>query len=655
MPNKLSTFWQELKRRKVVRVITVYAAASFVILELLSIIIEPLRLPEWTLQFAIVFLCIGFIVTIIIAWIYDITPEGGIIKTEPVYNVKKEDKPVSSKGWKIASYSSFVVIAALIIFHLLSRNNRLEESVILDKSIAVLPFTSLSDDPEKQYLADGVMEDILLQLAKIEELRVMSSTSVQQYRNSDKTATEICQELDVSYLLEGRFQKIGDQAKLIVQLIQPGIEGHAWAKDYNREWKDVFAVQSEVAQSVAKELQAVITPEEKQLIEKIPTTDFNAYDYYLRGKEVLSKSFRGDYDDSLPLERAKYFFHKALEFDTTYARAYSGLALANAVQWYNDSVLFYANKALSFDDQLAEAYVAKGIYYTRSGEAEIAIRALDRATELNPNDWLAYYVKMTIYWITDELVNSYENAYKAAALNRGSELPELFRMMSRLNRRFGFPEKAKYYLQKAFELDGDSSRYYGRLGDIEGFVSGNFETALELFKKAYSLDTANALAQRHLGTCNMFLDQYQEALYYLEKYHNLSGTTGILHQKIYRLGYVYWKLGYKEKAEEIFTSIINDYKRRKELGQPVLDQTYLAVASVYAFRGEKNKAYEYLRLYNQSMRYVYSYNIHIIKINPLLNNIRDEPEFKQIVTDLEARYNSYHEEVRQWLEENDML
>jgi hypothetical protein len=114
MPNKLSKFWQELKRRKVTRTITVYAAAAFVILELVSIIVEPLRLPEWTLPFIIVLLCVGFIIAIILSWIYDVHPEGGIVKTEPAHNVKAEPVPLSSKSWKIASYISFVVILALI-------------------------------------------------------------------------------------------------------------------------------------------------------------------------------------------------------------------------------------------------------------------------------------------------------------------------------------------------------------------------------------------------------------------------------------------------------------------------------------------------------------------------------------------------------------
>ncbi|TFH20710.1 MAG: hypothetical protein E4H10_16320, partial [Bacteroidia bacterium] len=334
-PNKLSQFWQELKRRKVTRVITVYAAAAFVILQLIEILAPSLRLPEWTMNFILVLLIVGFIIAVILSWIYDVHSEGGIVKTEPAQKVKEEDIHPSSSGWKIASYISFVVIVGLIVLNIIPRTGSSKEKAILDKSkavlpfldksIAVLPFTSLSDDPEKQYLADGVMDAILLHLSKIEDLRVMSRTSVEKYRETDKTATEICQELGVAYILEGSFQKYGDNARLIVQLIEPGKESHVWADDYDRDWKDIFFVQSEVAKIIASELHAVITAEEKQLIEKIPTTSLTALDFYQQGREEHNHYWL-DNNNRKALERAEDLYYKALDYDSTFALAYIGLA-----------------------------------------------------------------------------------------------------------------------------------------------------------------------------------------------------------------------------------------------------------------------------------------------------------------------------------------
>ncbi len=164
----------------------------------------------------------------------------------------------------------------------------------LDKSIAVLPFKSLSDDPEKQYLEDGMIDAILLHLSKIEDLRVMSRTSVEQYRKADKTSSVISRELGVAYLMEGSFQKYGDNVRLIVQLIKTGKKGHEWANQYDRKWNDIFSVQSEVAQTIAREFHSVITPDEKELIEKVPTTNLTAYDLF-----IMANEYRRDYEKTL--------------------------------------------------------------------------------------------------------------------------------------------------------------------------------------------------------------------------------------------------------------------------------------------------------------------------------------------------------------------
>jgi TolB-like protein len=323
--NKISQFWLELKRRKVVRVITVYAAVAFVILQLVEILAPSLRLPDWTMNFILVVLIVGFIIAIILSWIYDITPKG-IEKTKPVLEISEKvpKNPSRLNAWKIATVISAVVIIGLIIFNILGRMEKVGDIVIPDKSIAVLPFKSMSDDPEKQYLADGVIDAILLHLSKIEDIRVMDRTSVEQYRGADKTSATICQELDVTYLLEGSFQKYGDQARLIVQLIHPGLKDHIWAQEFDREWKNIFKVQSEVAQTIAREIQAVITPEEKQLIEKIPTSNQTAWDFYQQGKDELWKFWLNN--DDKALRRAENYYQKSLGFDSTFAQVYIGFA-----------------------------------------------------------------------------------------------------------------------------------------------------------------------------------------------------------------------------------------------------------------------------------------------------------------------------------------
>ncbi len=661
-PNKIKQFWQELKRRKVSRVITVYAAAAFVILELVDIIADPLKLPEWFLTAVIVFLCIGFIVAVILSWIYDVHPEGGIVKTEPAHKVKAEDVAQSSNSWKIASYISFIVIVVLIVLNVIPRANNKKE--ILDKSIAVLPFTSLSDDPEKQYLADGTMDAILLHLSKIEDLRVMARTSVEQYRETDKTATMICQELDVAYLLEGSFQKYGEEARLIVQLIEPGKEGHIWANEYNRNWKDIFSVQSEVAQAIAGELRAVITPEEKQLIEKAPTSNLTAYDFYQQGLEEFWKYFSGR-DNKEALKRSEDLYHLALEYDSTYAQAYAGLTWLYVIKHsteanylsenYLDSVLILSDIALSYDNQLAEAYNAKGYYYSAKGLTIQALEEFNKAIKLNPNEYLAYSLKGSLYKHID-FVKSIYNKQKAVSFNRGPGMAGALRSLGRSYLEAGFTERTNCYLREALRLDGDSTEYYYGLMAVE-LTLGNYEKAIGFGEEGFALDSNDTRILNDLGRSYQYLGQHEESLIYFKKLiDRLKTTGGITNTRMHLIGYAYWQNGFKEEAEYYFNEQINYCNKSIELGR--LDAKLLYsnydLASVYAFRGEKDKAYENLRIFNQRQR-MSMWVVGLMKDDPLFESFREEPEFQQIVRDVEAKYQAEHERVKKWLEENDML
>jgi len=671
-PNNPLNFWQELKRRKVIRVIVIYTAAALAILEAVDIIFPRMGFPDWTITFVIFLLVIGFVITVILSWIYDVTPEG-IEKTKPVHEIteKVTEKPLTVNAWKIATYISVVVIIGLIIFNIFGRRGKVEDLVILDKSIAVLPFRSLSEDPEKQYLADGAMDAILLHLSKIKDLRVMARTSVEQYRETDKTATAICQELDVAFLLEGSFQKYGDQARLIVQLIEPGKEGHIWAKEYDRNWTDIFSVQSEVAQSIARELQAVITPVEKQLIEKVPTTNLTAYDFYQRGSEGLWKFFL--MRNREVLDRATDLFNKALEYDSTFAQVYTGLAFTKLMKSFPniigafltsdtyvegdflDTVVILSDIALSYDDQLAEAYTLKGYYYTIKGLKEKAIKELNNAIKFNPNDWIAYLVTGILYCDYD-LVKGLENLHLAVSINRGSELPELLRYTGIVYINAGFTEKGNLYIQEALKLDDDSIAYYRVLSFAET-SRGDYEKAIEFIEKIYTEDIKDPNILWALGYNYMFNGQFEEALrYYAIFYETLKSIDQLSVNNMHRIAYVYWQKGFREEAEYYFNEQIKYSNRDNELGQLMsqLLYTYYDLAGTYSFRGEKKKAYENLRIFNQrqiELRWM----VTLIKNDPLFDSIRGEPEFQQIIKDVEAKYQTEHERVRQWLEENDML
>jgi TolB-like protein len=290
-PNSVERFWQELKRRKVVHVITVYAAIAFVILQLVDMVAEPLRLPVSTKALVIVLLCIGFVISVFVSWVYDITPSG-VKKTKPVSASKHIDQTTTpaSGGWKIATYLSGTIIIVLVAFNFIGKRNLNADISKLEKSIAVLPFRNDSPNDSTTYFLDGVMEEILSNLQKISDFsRVLSRNSVEQYRNNtSKSTPEIAKALGVNYIVEGSGQKYSNKFVLRVQLITGKNERHLWAKSYDREIQqttDIISVQSEIAQSIAGELKTTVTPEEKQLIEKTPTANLTAYDFYQRGSE----------------------------------------------------------------------------------------------------------------------------------------------------------------------------------------------------------------------------------------------------------------------------------------------------------------------------------------------------------------------------------
>ena len=586
-------------------------------------------------------------------------------------SLKATRKHAVSRRYIFASLA-IILVVVLIVLNIIPRRNRAIETEIPDKSIAVLPFKSLSVDPEMQYRADGVMLTIQLHLSSIEDLDVLSSLSVEQYRTTDKTATEICQELDVGYLLTGSFSKYGDHARLNVQLIQSGKEDCIWTHEYNSEWKDIFIVESEVAQSIAGELRAVISPEEKELIENIPTTNLTALDFYLRGREeyqkYLTENRREEYEKYLTeninreaLEKVEYFYNEALNYDPTFAQAYLGLANVYLMKHYwkeffsesfMDSAVILADKALSYDEKLSEAYLIRGRYYREAGNAEKATLEYNKGIQYNPNDWRLYNDKAHLYR-HGEQVKVLDNAYKAAGLHRGSELVDILLIIGMSYGNTGFYEQAKDVAEEVLRLKGDSLEYCKIQGFIEK-IHENYSKAGEFYLKGNSIDSTLNL---ELAIIYMALGQYKESLKYYKKARDQWGDQGsfVLYQ-YQRIAYAYSINGYEKEANYYFEMAIENCNNEIQLGRYRSEQyfTYYDLASIYAFLGEKEKAYKNLRIFSQR-QIIHNWYVWLVKNDVLFESIRDEPEFQQIVKDMETKYQAEHERVRQWLEENDML
>jgi serine/threonine-protein kinase len=390
-PENPMSFWQEIKRRKVIGVIPVYAAAAFALLELVDIIADPLGLPEGTIKLVLILLLMGLVITIIFSWVYDITPEG-VKKTKPSGEIDEKAKPAESNKWKIATYVSIVIIIALIVLNISKSGKRAEIISKSEKTIAVLPFHNLSKDSTQIYFCDGIREEILNHLHKASPFTVRSRTSSDHYRDTEKTSSVIGEELNVNYLVEGSVGFEENQLKIWIQLIDAKNDEHIWSEDYIRERKQVFSIQSEIARKIAEELRVILSPDEIEKMESRPTENLQAYQAYLRGRYYIGQPHFSLQNWNLALQN----FQQAVEIDTGFALAYAELARSHARLYYlrhdlSESRLMKsrqaAEKALELGPDQPRVHLALGYYYLYAyRDQKSALKHLEIAEKDLPND-----------------------------------------------------------------------------------------------------------------------------------------------------------------------------------------------------------------------------------------------------------------------------
>jgi TolB-like protein/Tfp pilus assembly protein PilF len=547
--------------------------------------------------------------------------------------------------------SAVVFIAAVAaIFKITAHSRKMNSLSNLEKSIAILPFRNDSPNDTNTYFINGLMENVLNNLQMVKDLRVISRTSVEQYRNSTKSIPQIAKEQDVNYIVEGSGQKYGNSFTVNVQLIRAVKEDQLWAKSYEQEIKgisDIIGVQNKIARSIVMELKATITPEEKQLLEKIHTKSLNAYDLYQKGREDLMK-FWVDNDDWTALKSARDLFRNALVYDSTFADAYASQALVylNINIWkdmgsanYLDSVLIMADRALSYDDQLSEAYFAKGTYYTAKGLKNNALEEYDKAIKLNPNDWTAYYGKAMLY--DDDPVQYLDNLQKALLINQSGVIsPTILRNIGGKLEITGFKDRALHYYKKAFEMDGDSAFYLSCLGGAES-DQGNYNKSVSYFKRAYNNRPNYTQVIERLGEDHLRLGQYKESLKYFKEYISLIPDFNPM------VAYAYWQNGLKKEAENYFKEHL-EFCNNALKSNPHSAWAYYDLACIYAFRGDKEGALRNLKLYSQNISCELWMLSHI-KTDPFFKDIKNEPEYIQIVREMESSYQAVHDRVGDWV------
>jgi len=318
-------FFAELKRRNVYKVAIAYAVVAWLLMQVASQIFPFFEIPNWAVRLVVLLLVIGFPVAVILAWAFELTPEG-LKRTEFADELPK--KSARSRGWIYV-----VVIAGAISVSLFclgrytasfgALSQRTESS---EKSIAVLPFENLSDDKANAYFATGIQDEIMTRLSKIANLKVISRTSTQQYQSKPGNLSQIAKELGVAHVLEGSVQKLGEQVRVNVQLIRADHDSQVWAETYDRKLTDIFGVESDVAKSIVQSLQGKLSGHEEQAFGVKPTDNAEAYDAYLRGLAAEDETIRSVY----PIQKAISFYKRAVHLDPGFALAWARLSRAHS-------------------------------------------------------------------------------------------------------------------------------------------------------------------------------------------------------------------------------------------------------------------------------------------------------------------------------------
>ena len=656
--SSIAKFWQELKRRKVMKVIIVYASMTFIVLQLLSILIEPLFLPDWVMTLVIVLLAIGFPIAIVFSWIFDITPTG--LEVTQSLNQNGNPQNGSLNRRKSFLYAALIgvllVVVAMLAYPKVFKSDEASLNPDLEKSIAVLPFKNDSDDLANVYIVNGLMESVLNNLQKIEDMRVISRTSVEKFRKNTKTISEIAKELNVSYFVEGSGQKIGDEILLNIQLIEASTDKHLWAQQYKRKATDIFDLQQEVAKNIAEKIEVIITPEEAEQINKKPTDNLEAYDYFLKAQDLFFLGNREGLEAAIPL------FKRAIEYDKEFSRAYANIAISyyyldifQAEKRNTTLINDYADKALLYDSKSAPSLIAKALYHMNSSEYPEALPYFEKALEYNPNS--AEVIRFLSEFYTSYMPDTekyLEYALKGVRLDIASndsiQSSYIFLHLSNAFIQSGFVEEAEKYINKSLAYNPDNiySDYvkaYILFAKNEDLAQTRDMLVATLEKDTTRLDVLQEVAKMYY-----YERDYQNAYYYYKKFTDIkeSQQLDIYPSEDAKIAVVFEKAGSKAESERYFNSFLNYANSDKSIYKN------LSLAMYHAYKGDTEKGLEQMKLFTQQDNYVY-WALLFLKIDPLADPIKDNSEFQQLLEKIETKFWKDHKRIKRSLEEKGLL
>jgi len=538
------SFFAELKRRNVYKVAIAYAVVAWLLMQIATQVFPFLEIPNWAIRLVIMLIVIGFPIALVIAWAFELTPDG-LKRTE--FADELPTKSARSRAWVYV-----VVIAGAIsvsLFFLGRYTNSKQSAELPAKSIAVLPFDNQNRDPNTDYLSDGIPESIINSLSQLPQLRVMARSTVFQYKGKEVDPRKVGHDLGVRAVLMGRLIQQGDNLTIRTELVNVADGTEIWGQQYNRKLADVFAVQEEIAKEISEKLSLKLSGAERQQLAKRPTENLKAFQYYMQGRSVIHRRTRED------MLTAIRYYEKAIREDPNYALAYAGLAEA----YGNLGVYGYiapiegrrkeeetARQALTLDENLAEAHVVLGHAYSTFAPSNFLLgdRELRHAVELGPSLALAHF-------------------YLGFSLTRQGRLDESL---------VEFLEARELDPLSSINARGVAAAYY---------LKRDYVRALDLLRQASELGPAFTTTWE----IGIYIQNklFNEALAELEKAKGARKNDSIL---IYDTGMIYAAQGKRAEALQVI-------KELEEISGANLSQA-LWIAKIYAALNEKEMAFSWL-------------------------------------------------------------
>jgi TolB-like protein/Tfp pilus assembly protein PilF len=575
----------ELKRRNVYRAAVAYAVVAWLLIQVATQVFPFFEIPNWGVRLIVLFIVVGFPIALVLAWAFELTPEG-IKRTEVAEELPK--KSARSRAWiYVVVIAGAISVGLFFVGRYTAPNKQGGLAEVVTKSIAVLPFENLSHDPDNAYFADGIQEEILTRLSKIADLKVISRTSTQRFKSTPDNLVQIAKQLGVANILEGSVQRSADQVRVNVQLIKAATDTHLWADTFDRKVTDVFAVESEIAKAVADTLQAKLSGAEQSAIAVRPTENSEAHELYLKGRYFFGKRTVDDF------KRAIDYFNQAIAKDPNYALAYAGIADSYALlpEWSTTELSAEdlpkakaaADKALALDNNLAEAHVSRGLLFANADlNLKGAKEEFERAIALNPN---------------------YANAHYFLGFTVLAPLGQF--------------DQAIAELKRAVELDPFSVIINFNLGFCY-YYARRYPEAVVQAGKAAELGPGFFGPHALLGLVHEGSDQREQAITEYQRAYDLSRHSGS--EAAYTLPVVIYALkGDRAKA-------LQQLDELKALAQRGEVPAFL-IALVYVRLGDKNEAIEWLQRSYQNKEYDL---ITTINVNPLLDPLRGDPRFEAL-------------------------